>query len=176
MVSKKVDEVPSSRRCVAYSPRKSYITGTGPRERRHTKVGEHLADLLHTHTHTHTMHRLIVVMPPYVCLDLHDPLSTVPFNPWDMIMLPLARGKLALHVIYAAGMTWHELSPLSLPLPFHFFRHPFPVHGSNSPEENTSRFRLFRDCHRIDALFPSQGGCSRGIRLINSVTTSGWVY
>lgn len=35
------------------------------------------------------MHRLIVVMPPYVCrvgFDLR-PLST-PFNPWDMIMLP----------------------------------------------------------------------------------------
>lgn len=170
MVSKKVDEVPSSRRCVAYSPRKSYITGTGPRERRHTKVGEHLA----THTHDAPTHRrnaaIRLPRPP------PPPLHPVPFNPWDMIMLPLARGKLALHVIYAAGMTWHELSPLSLPLPFHFFRHPFPVHGSNSPEENTSRFRLFRDCRRIDALFPSQGGCSRGIRLINSVTTSGWVY
>ena len=60
-----------------FSLRKSYVTGTGRRKR--TKVP----------TPGRTMHQLIVVMPPYVCrVDFDSRPLSIPFNPWDMIMLP----------------------------------------------------------------------------------------
>lgn len=59
------------------------------------------------------MHRLIVVMPPYVCrvgFDLR-PLST-PFNPWDMIMLP-SREENLLYMLFMRP-EWPDTTLLTL--------------------------------------------------------------